>query len=78
MTPVSFQRRHPPPGRPEFAGTGSGHQGARILICVAALPDGLAFRDRVLETQWSARTRVGHMPGATLDILTWPTSTWTG
>ena len=69
LTPVSFQRRIPRQADLSLPVQGLAHQARGILICVAALPDGLAFRDRVLETQWSARTRVGHMPGATLDIF---------
>ncbi len=69
LTPVSFQRRIPRQTDLSLPVQGLAHQARGILICVAALPDGLAFRDRVLETQWSARTRVGHMPGATLDIF---------
>jgi len=67
LTPCRFSGA-PPPGRPEPAGAGPGHQARGILICVAALPDGLAFRDRVLETQWSARTRWATCPG-TLDVF---------
>jgi aminopeptidase len=69
LMPVSFQRRIPRQADLSLPVQGLAHQARGILICVAALPDGLAFRDRVLETQWSARTRVGHMPGATLDIF---------
>jgi leucyl aminopeptidase (aminopeptidase T) len=69
LTPVSFQRRIPRQADLSLPVQGLAHQARGILICVAALPDGLDFRDRVLETQWSARTRVGHMPGATLDVF---------
>ena len=29
----------------------------------------MPFRDHILETQWSARMRIGHMPGASLAVL---------
>ncbi len=40
-----------------------------ILTCVNGTPECLPFRDRLLESLWSARTRIGTMPGATLDVL---------
>lgn len=40
-----------------------------ILNCVNAQADCLRFRERILESHWSARTRIGHMPGATLEVL---------
>ena len=48
---------------------GLAQQARGILTCVNAQPDGFPFRDRILETHWSARTRFGHMPGATLDVF---------
>lgn len=35
-----------------------------ILTCVTSDPECLPFRDRILASQWNARTRIGHMPGA--------------
>lgn len=40
-----------------------------ILTCVNPGTDCFQFRDYILEANWSARTRIGHMPGANLDIL---------
>jgi hypothetical protein len=40
-----------------------------ILTCLNASPDCLEFRDQLLHTQWSARTRIGHMPGVNEDVL---------
>lgn len=41
-----------------------------IITCVSAEPDCLPFRDHILESQRGVRTRIGHMPGATPDVLT--------
>jgi len=40
-----------------------------ILTCVNGTPDCLPFRHRILESQWRVRTRIGHMPGASLEVL---------
>jgi leucyl aminopeptidase (aminopeptidase T) len=40
-----------------------------IISCVNGSASCMAFRSRLLEVNWSARTRVGHMPGATLEGL---------
>ena len=40
-----------------------------ILTCVNADPECLPFRQRILETHWTAHTRIGHMPGATSEVL---------
>lgn len=69
LVPVSLQRRIPHQTDLSLPAQGLAQQARGILTCVNALPDCLPFRDRVLETQWSARTRLGHMPGATLDAL---------
>ena len=69
LVPVSLQRRIPHQTDLSLPAQGLAHQARGILTCVNATPDCLSFRERVLETQWSARTRVGHMPGATLDVL---------
>jgi hypothetical protein len=69
LIPVSLQRRIPHHSDLSLPIQGLAQQARGILTCVNALPECLSFRDRVLETQWSARTRVGHMPGATLDVL---------
>lgn len=41
-----------------------------IITCVNAEPECLPFREHILEHGRSARTRIGHMPGATPDVLT--------
>ena len=69
MVPVSLQRRIPGESDLSLPVQGLAQQARGILTCVTGRADCLAFRDRVLETQWSARTRVGHMPGATLEVL---------
>lgn len=40
-----------------------------ILTCVNGSPECLPFRDRILESHWNSRTRIGHMPGAIHEIL---------
>jgi len=40
-----------------------------ILTCVSSAPECLPFRNRILESHWDARTRIGHMPGASSQIL---------
>lgn len=40
-----------------------------IITCVNADPDSLPFRDHILENERGARTRIGHMPGASMDVL---------
>jgi hypothetical protein len=69
MVPVSLQRRIPGQSDLSLPVQGLAQQARGILTCVNGRADCLAFRDRVLETQWSARTRVAHMPGATLQVL---------
>jgi hypothetical protein len=69
LVPISLQRRIPHHTDLSLPAQGLAQQARGILNCVNPMPDCLSFRDRILETQWSARTRVGHMPGATLDVL---------
>jgi hypothetical protein len=69
LVPISLQRRIPHLSDLPLPTQGLAHHARGILTCVNALAECLPFRDRVLETQWSARTRFGHMPGATLDVL---------
>jgi leucyl aminopeptidase (aminopeptidase T) len=40
-----------------------------IITCVNGSASCMPFRSRLLEVNWSARTRVGHMPGASLEVL---------
>jgi hypothetical protein len=69
FVPVLLQ--HQIPSRSDLSlGTQESARVARaILTCVNGTPECLPFRDRILECQWSARTRIGHMPGANLQIL---------
>lgn len=69
LVPVSLQRRIPARSDLSLPIQGLAQQARGILTCVNARPECMGFRDRVLETQWSARTRVGHMPGATMEVL---------
>jgi hypothetical protein len=48
---------------------GAAREARAIIVCVNASPESLPFRRRMLETNWTARTRVGHMPGAIPDVL---------
>ncbi len=69
LVPLAQQRRIPHQSDLSLPVQGLAQHARGILVCVNALADCLPFRDRVLETQWSARTRLGHMPGATLAVL---------
>jgi len=40
-----------------------------ILSCLSDQPEHRSYRLRVLQTGWSRRTKVGHAPGMTCDIL---------
>jgi hypothetical protein len=69
LVPISLQHKIPHQSDLSHPVQGLAQQARGILTCVNALADCLPFRDRVLETQWSAHTRVGHMPGATMEVL---------
>jgi len=69
FVPVSIQRRIPHEIDLSLLTQGAARQARAILSCVNAQPECLSFRERLLESQWSARTRIGHMPGATLEVL---------
>ena len=69
LVPVAVQRRIPAQSDLSLTLQAAAHDARAILTCVNSRPDCLRFRDRILETQWSARTRLGHMPGADLDVL---------
>lgn len=69
LVPVALQRRIPLEADLSLLTQGAARQARAILICVNAFPECLSFRERLLETQWSARSRIGHMPGATLEVL---------
>jgi hypothetical protein len=40
-----------------------------ILSCLSDLPEHRSYRMRVLQTGWSRRTKLGHAPGLTTEIL---------
>ncbi len=69
LIPISQQRRIRAKSDLSLSVQGALREVQAILTCVNARPDCLSFRELVLETNWSARTRIGHMPGATRDIL---------
>ncbi len=69
LVPVSVQRRIPYQAELSLLVQGAARQARAILTCVNATPACLPFRSWILETHWSARTRVGHMPGATREVL---------
>ena len=69
LIPVSVQKRIPTRTDLSLTVQSAAQDAHAILTCVTANPDCLAYRNRILETTWSARTRIGHMPGATLEVL---------
>ena len=69
LVPVEVQRRIPMQTDLSLVAQGAARDARAVLTCVNARPDCMAFRDRILETAWTARTRIGHMPGASLDVL---------
>ncbi|MBN1657955.1 MAG: hypothetical protein JXA93_06110 [Anaerolineae bacterium] len=69
LVPIAIQRRVPRETDLSFPAQRAAREARAILTCVNARPDCLGFRQRLLETQWTAHTKIGHMPGATLDAL---------
>jgi leucyl aminopeptidase (aminopeptidase T) len=69
LVPTALQRRIPKETDLSLLIQGASKDARAILTCVNATPECLPFRERILETQWSARTRIGHMPGASLEVL---------
>jgi len=69
LVPIELQRRIPRYADLSLLAQGAARDARAILTCVNSFPDCLPFRERILETQWSARTRIGHMPGANLKVL---------
>lgn len=69
LVPTSIQRRIPMETDLSLLAQGAAREARAILTCVNSAPDCLPFRQRILETHWTARTRIGHMPGATLEVL---------
>jgi hypothetical protein len=69
LVPTAIQRRIPEKGDLSFAAQRAAREARAILTCVNSLPDCLSFRERILETHWTAHTKIGHMPGASLQVL---------
>lgn len=69
FVPISLQRKIPKESDLSVITQEIAKEARAILTCVNGTPECLQFRDRILECQWSARTRIGHMPGATIDVL---------
>jgi leucyl aminopeptidase (aminopeptidase T) len=69
LIPTSVQRRIPAEHDLSFLAQKAARDARAIVTCVNALPDCLSFRQRILEDHWTAHTKIGHMPGATLDVL---------
>lgn len=69
LVPTSIQRQTPLQTDLSLLAQGAAREARAILTCLNAAPECLPFRERILETHWTARTRIGHMPGASLDVL---------
>jgi len=69
FVPVSQQRRIPDEMELSLLAQGAAKDAWAILNCVNSYAECTPFRKFILETQWSARTKVGHMPGANLKVL---------
>ena len=69
LVPVSLQRQIPRQGDLSLLAQGVAREARAILTCLNPSPECLPFRRYILETHWTARTRIGHMPGASLEVL---------
>ncbi|MGD8623326.1 MAG: aminopeptidase [Anaerolineae bacterium] len=69
LVSVASQQRIPLESDLSFLAQRAARDARAILTCVNALPDCLPFRERILETHWTAHTKIGHMPGASLQVL---------
>jgi leucyl aminopeptidase (aminopeptidase T) len=69
LVPVALQQRIPAQSDLSFLAQQAAREARAILTCVNATPECLPFRQRILETQWTARTRIGLMPGACTEVL---------
>jgi hypothetical protein len=69
LVPIAIQPRIPMQSDLSLLAQGVAREARAILTCVNASPECLPFRQRILETQWTARTRIGHMPGASMEVL---------
>jgi leucyl aminopeptidase (aminopeptidase T) len=69
LVPVSVQCRIPRETDLSLLTQAAAREARAILTCVNSGPECLPFRTRILETHWTARTRIGHMPGASAEVL---------
>lgn len=69
VVPRSIQRRIPHEQDLSLILSGAAREARALLTCVSGAPEYLPFRERILEAQWSARTRIGHMPYANVEVL---------
>jgi leucyl aminopeptidase (aminopeptidase T) len=69
LVPVSVQRRIPAEADLSWLIQKAAREARAILTCVNSSPECLLFRQRIVETHWTAHTRIGHMPGASLEVL---------
>src|SRR5262245_45949505 len=58
--PVAQQRRIPALRDLSRLSSSAGREANAILTCVSGLPETLPFRERILETHWGSRTKIGH------------------
>ena len=69
LVPVSLQHKIPNESVLSQKTQEIAKEARAIIICVNGTPECLSFRARLLESLWSARTRIGTMPGANLSVL---------
>ncbi len=69
FVPSALQSRIPKKSNMSLITLEMAKEARAILTCVNGTPDCLPFRNRILESQWSVRTRIGHMPGASPEVL---------
>jgi leucyl aminopeptidase (aminopeptidase T) len=69
LVPTAIQRQIPASADLSFAAQRAAREARAILTCVNPAPECLPFRERILETHWTAHTKIGHMPGASLAVL---------
>jgi hypothetical protein len=69
LVPQAMQHRIPGQSDLSLLAQGAAREARAILTCVNSTPECLPFRQRILETHWTARTRIGHMPGASHEVL---------
>ena len=69
LIPKSIQRYIPDKQSLPISVQGIAKDVRVIITCTNADSECMPFREYILETQLSAHTRIGHMPGANLDLL---------